>query len=277
MFDRIFRKGTSMALIDPALAGNQKSANIIAGVNQFVDKNVPADFRKWSQKIEALRAELKETDRPLTGIRPAGGSYIPGQVVEMVNSEANLSYVVKASKRPIWCRLLFTLITEVKPMSALELGTCVGVSTSYQAAAQARYGGNLITMEGASDYADVARENLTRLGLEKNVTIVKGLFSDTLDDVLDSVDELDFVFIDGHHDGDATIEYYHKIKPKLTPEAIILFDDIRWSKDMERAWNELREDDSLNLVVDMEEVGICARIASDEVIQTSITMDELKS
>ena len=49
-------------------------------------------------------------------------------------------------------------------------------------------------------------------------------------------------FIDGHHDGDATIDYFNQIKPTLTKNAVVMFDDIDLYTDMARAWSEIQRD-----------------------------------
>ena len=64
------------------------------------------------------------------------------------------------------------------------MGTAVGISAAYQAAALALNGrGTFTTLEGAEPLADIARDNLRRLGLGM-VEVVVGRFEDTLDAVL---------------------------------------------------------------------------------------------
>jgi predicted O-methyltransferase YrrM len=43
---------------------------------------------------------------------------------------------------------------------------------------------------------------------------------------------LDFAFIDGHHDERATVAYFQQMKPSLSPGAVVLFYDIKWSSGM---------------------------------------------
>ena len=209
--------------------------------------------------MHPIAHEMLGSDTKLRGIKPLGG-YSTGKSVEFVESTAILGQSVKrACKRPKWCRLLYTLVEEFKPGICLELGSFVGISTSYIASAQSAYDGILITLEGSNDFASVAKSNLKSLRLDKNVSVVSGLFFETLPGVLDELVALDFVFIDGHHDGDATLKYTELIKPKLAPTSIVVFDDIRWSEDMLRAWNVICEDSLFNIKVDMEELGICIK------------------
>jgi predicted O-methyltransferase YrrM len=139
----------------------------------------------------------------------------------------------------------------------LELGTALGISTAYQAAALAlNRQGRILTLEGAGSLASLARENFGRLGLE-NIEIVVGPFQDTLQDVLDQNGAIDYVFIDGHHDERATLAYFRQICPHLTEGAILVFDDISWSAGMRRAWNTINRDRCLKACVDLIRVGIC--------------------
>jgi predicted O-methyltransferase YrrM len=85
------------------------------------------------------------------------------------------------------------------------LGTCLGISTSYLAAAlKLNLAGSVVTLEGAETKARLAAQNFRELGLSNVCTIV-GRFQDTLDDVLEPIK---FAFIDGHHEESATLAYF---------------------------------------------------------------------
>jgi len=104
-----------------------------------------------------------------------------------------------------------------------------------------------------SGSCSVAQEIFSRLGFE-NVLIVKGRFRDTLDQVLADGKSFDF-FIDGHHDEDATLEYFDLISVHLSEGAVVIFDDISWSPGMSRAWKALKGTGAFSLTVDMSVVG----------------------
>lgn len=270
----------SVCLSDDPGVGRQQARRVVAaenfftlkthlpprvydGIHAFLTHQVSQNARKWIKLIEARRAAMKSSDRLLAGIAPVGG-YRPGEHVEFKETaKRELRDVVRAAKRPIWCRILFTLVESLKPEAALELGTCVGISGSYTAAAMKGHG-RLYTLEGSSDFAGVAKETMTSLKLPKNVSFVTGLFDNTLSATLSKEPKWDFVFIDGHHDGDATLRYVQAIRPLLAENAIILFDDIQWSKDMLRAWDTIVASDAFPLCMDLEEVGLCATFPSSE-------------
>jgi predicted O-methyltransferase YrrM len=136
------------------------------------------------------------------------------------------------------------------------MGTSVGVSAAYQAAALRLNGyGSLVTLEGATSLADIAKNNFQQLGLD-TVEVVVGRFQDTLPDVLASRQPVDYVFVDGHHDEQATLAYFEQILKFLAETALIVFDDIAWSEGMKRAWNTIAHDRRVGVAVDLGEVGL---------------------
>ena len=79
---------------------------------------------------------------------------------------------------------LFNLVRALRPTQCLELGTCVGISAAYIAAAiDLNESGRLTTMEGGKDLARVASINFTRMNLG-NVTLVSGSFQEMVPEVL---------------------------------------------------------------------------------------------
>jgi len=152
---------------------------------------------------------------------------------------------------------LFKFIREFRPSVCLELGTCLGISASYHAAAlELNNHGKIVTLEGSESLASLARENFERLGL-KRVTVVVGRFQDTLEEVLRRQAPIDFVFIDGHHDEHATLAYFEKIFPFLSEDAVLVLDDISWSNGMKRAWKTIVSNKRINISVDLFNVGVC--------------------
>lgn len=111
------------------------------------------------------------------------------------------------------------------------MGACLGISGAYQAAALELNGaGKLCTMEGAPAFAQVAIGNWKSLGLSERVSVAIGPFHTTLAAVLATGRPVDFCFIDGHHDEAATMQYFEQVLPCLAPAALLVFDDIRWSR-----------------------------------------------
>ena len=93
------------------------------------------------------------------------------------------------------------------------MGTCLGISTSFQAAAlKLNKIGKIVTLDGAESSTKLAKKNFQTLGLD-NIHVVIGRFRDTLSNVLDKYKTVNYVFIDGHHDEISTLAYFNQIKP----------------------------------------------------------------
>jgi predicted O-methyltransferase YrrM len=218
---------------------------------------VTSKEKDWIKRIEQERRELKASREQVTLMDY--GSRVPGQGTQ---SEPTVTREVgkvcrTASKSRFWAQVLFRLVRTFKPETCLELGTCLGVSAAYQAAAlELNRIGSITTLEGAAGYVAVAKGVFSRLGLSK-VNTVTGRFQDTLGTVLPGLDRpLDYVFIDGHHDGKATQDYFSRIRPFLNTRALVVFDDIFWS-DMRKAWLVIRQENSVASYADLYSVGIC--------------------
>jgi predicted O-methyltransferase YrrM len=120
----------------------------------------------------------------------------------------------------------------------VELGTCVGVSSAYQAAALAMNGrGRLVTLEGYAKLAEVARENFASLGLG-NGAVVLGMFTPPLGPDVQREPE-DYASVYGHHDEAATQRYFEMLLDAADDDALCVFDDINWSPGMQRAWRRI--------------------------------------
>lgn len=74
--------------------------------------------------------------------------------------------------------------------------------------------------------------------------------------VLKEVERVDMAYIDGHHDGDATLGYVEQILPFTHEQSVLILDDIHWSEDMEEAWETLRKDDRFTLSIDIFWCGL---------------------
>jgi len=160
-----------------------------------------------------------------------------------------------SSKSAFWALFLFKLVRALRPQHCLELGTALGLSGAYQAAALQLNGqGQFTSLEGSEDLARIARRNWDRLGLG-TARVVVGRFADTLEGVL-STKNVDYVFVDGHHDEHATLGYLESLLPQLASPACLVFDDITWSAGMRRAWRAITRDPRVKISVDFGPLGV---------------------
>ena len=228
---------------------------------ETVHHQINSEEKDWITRIEQIRKQFTGNPTPVT-IRDFGAGSPDSQRLEeemehgMV-STATYGEISLGSKPALWALLLFKLIRTIQPETAIELGTCIGISAAYQSAAQHINGkGRLITIEGSEAIAGLAKKNIESLGL-KNVEILCGTFKELLPEVFAKSSPVNYVFIDGHHDEQATIAYFKLLLPHLSSGAILVFDDISWSDGMRRAWKKIREHSSVTFTVDLKMLGIC--------------------
>jgi predicted O-methyltransferase YrrM len=144
------------------------------------------------------------------------------------------------------------MVRYYKPSTILELGTSLGITTSYLAKGNSE--GRVITMEGASAIAATAKQNFQSLNLA-NIEVVEGNFDETLSSALQNL-KVDLAYIDGNHRYLPTIEYFHQILQHSHNTTIIILDDIHWSKEMEQAWDWVKTHQQVTLTIDLFAIGI---------------------
>ena len=149
-------------------------------------------------------------------------------------------------------KILFNLVIYNDAKTVLELGTSLGIGTSYLASAASSV--QVHTLEGDPASAYIASRNFNLLGLN-NVSIHEGAFSRTLPNLLKELPTIDIAYIDGDHTYEATFQYFSMIKSYLSAKAVVVFDDIYWSKGMQRAWSEIIKDDDVKASLDIYSKG----------------------
>lgn len=230
-------------------------------LGSVINRELSLEELKWIEKIENLKKRLRDSSVEIEVINFGAGSpdseLTKDEMFKGRVSKETVSQISHASVPFKYGLLLFKIIRNSKPVNSLELGTCLGISTSFLTSAlEINNKGKLITIEGAPSLSLIAKENLENLGF-KRVSTEIGRFQDVLDDILKDIKTVDYVFIDGHHDEVATINYFNKIYPFLSEDAIIMFDDINWSKGMKKAWNTIKRDKRIKFTIDLYKLGIC--------------------
>lgn len=86
-----------------------------------------------------------------------------------------------------------------------------------------------------------------------------GPFQETFEPALRALAPLDFIFIDGHHDEAATVQYFRQALPFMRERAVLVFDDIFWSPGMKRAWETIRLDPAVSASVTLSDQGVCVK------------------
>ncbi|MEX0967147.1 MAG: class I SAM-dependent methyltransferase [Bacteroidia bacterium] len=158
-------------------------------------------------------------------------------------------------------RLLYRIVRHFQPRYALELGTSLGLSAFYQAAAMAQNSGSeFVSIEGCSDTHQAATRNLNaiapELGIDHFVQFRLGDFNDELPKVLKEWPRLDYVFIDGDHREERLLHYFRLCLQKVNENSVIAVDDIYWSPGMTRAWQAIKQMPEVRQTADLYRFGL---------------------
>lgn len=197
--------------------------------------------------IEHLRQELLHDHRLLHIEDLGAGSRIHTSKEKKVKDLA-----ATALKSKKYAQLLFRLVKHYQPGTIIELGTSLGITTSYISAANPD--ATVITIEGSKAIQQIADENFKKLAI-KNIKSLQGNFDVLLPEVLKPFPTVDLGYIDGNHRYAPTIDYFCQLLRKAHNDTILVFDDIHWSEEMERAWKEIQSHSSVRCTVDVFFLG----------------------
>lgn len=228
----------------------QTKANLIYQALQSHSKPLPPQEQMLLDRIEDERKRLLS----MTGLL-VNAVDSPNETWDV---DVTIKQATEASKRPKAAMLMYSLIRTIKPLNVIELGTNVGISSAYIATALHvnNQNGRVTTFEGSPYRLALAKEVHQALNIN-NINYVQGFFSDTLDHALKECGAVDFAFIDGHHQYAPTMDYFNKILSCSQDDTVFVFDDIRWSEGMIKAWSELQQDERISLAVDLNSMGLC--------------------
>lgn len=153
--------------------------------------------------------------------------------------------VEKASTRPKYVGLLWEIAKNNDTTNAVELGTAFGVGT--------------LTLSKTCRKVTTIEKSIERYTFTKdkfrfidNVEFVRGEIIDNFK----LFDYADLIFIDAHHEGPALLSYFNEAKKRCYQEAIIIIDDINYSKDMQTAWRIIKRMKGIDLIYDTYYWGI---------------------
>ena len=198
--------------------------------------------------IETVRVKLMQDQRVLS-VQDLGAG---------TNQQAGSKKTIREIARTAlsdqkFGRLLFRLANFYKTRNVIEMGTSLGISTSYLASADSNI--RVITMEGSDAIADIAKETFQKLKLD-NISQVTGDFKNHLSTIIDGNPSSDLVFIDGNHRKKPVLEYFEALISKMADESVIIIHDIHWSREMEEAWDTIQNHQQVKMSIDIFSAGL---------------------
>jgi len=213
-------------------------------------KNVLND-KRWYYAfapIELVRQDLLK-NHSLVQVEDLGA----GSVVSKSNARKVSEIAKNALKPKKLAQLLFRVVNHYQPETIVELGTSLGITTSYIAAANGN--ANVFTIEGSHAIAAIAKNNFRELNVY-NVHLLEGGFDAALPQLLEKIKEVDFVFVDGNHRLEPTTRYFELLLKHSNQDTILVFDDIHWSEEMEIAWKKIKQHHSVTCTIDLFFLGL---------------------
>ena len=199
-------------------------------------------------EIEKLRNTLIRSSGFITVEDLGAGSFLTSKTNRSISSIARHS--LKSKK---YARLLYRIVSYYKPDSILELGTSFGITTQYLAIANPD--ACIKTIEGSAEILQIAKEGFEKNHI-KNIQLILGDFKTELGKALAGMKGRRFFFIDGNHRYEPTVHYFNIILSSSGADDILVFDDIHWSKDMEHAWEYIKQDKRVKYTIDLFFIGL---------------------
>ena len=200
------------------------------------------------EKIEAIRKKLLNDNRTIEITDLGAGSKIYKTNKRVISKIAKTSVISEKE-----AKLLFRIVNYFQPKNIIELGTSLGISTLYLANTGKQT--QVFTIEGDKQIYNIAKSYFSLLE-QNNIKSYNDNFDYRLPEILNELDTVDCVYIDGNHTKEASLRYFNMLLPKVTDKSILIFDDIYWNKDMLSAWNEIKANKQVKLTIDLYYFGI---------------------
>lgn len=195
------------------------------------------------QRLEAVRRMLLHDNRAVYVTDYGTG----------VSGERKVSAIARRSLAgPRYAQMLFRMAVYTKSKRILELGTSLGMTTSYLASC-----GDVqcTTVEGSDRLVEIAKK-VARKSHLNNIRFLCGNLDELLDSALRTYGPFDMIYFDANHTEEATLRYFEQALPFRTEESIFVFDDIHASEGMNKAWNVIRRHKAVTASMDMYRMGV---------------------
>ena len=219
----------------------------------FYDKT---DYPEY-QVLKSYREQFSHNHEIIEITDFGAGSRVMNSNKRVISKMAKIAGIT-----PKRAELLYRLVNYFQPYVVLELGTLLGLSTS--ALHLGNSNASIISLEGCKNTLAVTKEHF-QTTFSKDVFEHVSFINTEFDSFLEEADlsflterkeDYSLVYFDGNHSKEATLRYLVKLLPTITEKTIWVFDDIHWSKDMEGAWDYIKELPEVTVTIDTFEWGL---------------------
>lgn len=170
------------------------------------------------------------------------------------SNKRQISKIVKtAGISPKRAELLFRISKYFQPKTILEIGTSLGLATS--ALSLGNENSIIKTLEGCPQTLNQCQLQLQKFNIN-NAECINTEFSSYLKNSKLSTPNYQLIYFDGNHSQEATLAYFDLLLPTITNETVWIFDDIHWSKEMEEAWETIKNHSKVTVTIDTFQWGI---------------------
>ena len=173
------------------------------------------------------------------------------------SNRRQISKIAKtAGISPKRAELLFRVTNYFQPKNVLEIGTSLGLATSALALGNPK--AKIITLEGCPETANQCQLQFQKFNFN-NVDSVITEFENYLQDIKlrlkTETENFDLIYFDGNHSKKATLAYFDLLLTTITNDSVWIFDDIHWSRDMEEAWEAIKNHPKVTVTIDTFQWG----------------------
>lgn len=162
-------------------------------------------------------------------------------------------FVRRSSVKRKYGFLLYRITRWFHPEMIIELGTGVGISTIYLSSGSPET--PLHSIEQSRERAELA-EQLVKKCCPAPISIHPGGMEEKLGDILPLIPRRFVAFVDGNHHYKPTVTYVDQLIERAGDNAIIVMDDIYWSRGMQRAWKDVITRKEVQVSMDLFHMGI---------------------
>jgi len=201
---------------------------------------IPDTITSYRGALQANHDQIEITDF-------GAGSRVFKDNIRIVSQLADTAGISKKRSE-----LLFKTLNYFKPKTILEIGTSLGIATSYMAGYSDE--AEVSTLEGCPEIAGLAKKHFDEFGFS-NIEILVGEFGASLPVVLKKK-KFDFIYFDGNHQKEPTIAYFEQCLEAAHEDSVFIFDDIHWTSSMEEAWEFIKNHKSVTISIDSFKWGM---------------------
>jgi predicted O-methyltransferase YrrM len=206
-----------------------------------VDKNFRTTRKKWFQKLSREKELFEISDH-------GAGS----KKMNHLRSVAELAK--KASSAGVYGNVLYQICKHYQPKTILEFGTSIGTGVIHMKAGNPS--AQIVTIEGCDRILEKAYQQFDYWKLD-HVFPICTQFDHFIK--LPPIHQYDLVFLDGNHEGSATMRYLNQLENQTHNETVFIMDDIRWSEDMWNTWQQIVADERFHVTIDLGRMGLIWR------------------